>query len=163
MTSSWHVITSPADAVRLAGTTTLEGSLVVELGAGPQLALGSLEEVRGDLDIGCPDLTEVKLDRLRHVAGQLVVIGSGLQRVALPALEEVGQCIEIDRNAELMELELPRLRRIGASLIVENNVKLARLGLPKLVSVGMRLVCDGNSALDPAEWRALVSRFSTSV
>jgi hypothetical protein len=115
----------------------------------------------------CPEAYNLVLDdvaRLQDIAACVTIPGSltievplGLETLALPLLEEVGEELIIRQQGTMTTLQLPALRRTGVALVIDSNAALRQLDLPALESVGQRLTVILNPALEQARFEALTT------
>lgn len=103
----------------------------------------------GDLQIPGPAAAST-LRRLVAVEGNLIVFGTNLEALDLPALRTVSGDVVIKGNSRLKTLSgLERLVWIGGRLIVERNSSMVHLaGLDALASIGGSLHIHQNVAME---------------
>ncbi|MBA2664510.1 MAG: hypothetical protein H0U74_19640 [Bradymonadaceae bacterium] len=134
-----------------------------------------LEDIANDADepdaddtsepAACPEshsITVTEASQLRNVAacrtipGSLVIeVSLGVQSIALPLLEDVGEELVIRLQDATTSLDLSGLRTIGVALVIDENHALDELHLPLLTSVGQRLAVITNNALTSVRFDVL--------
>ncbi len=104
----------PVKVAALRGAVTVEGSLTITTTGA--VALPLLESVRGALIARGP-MSELVLDRLREITGDVIVDAEALRRVSFAALERIGGALSIEHNAGREVALLARsLRTLGGRL-----------------------------------------------
>jgi hypothetical protein len=155
-----------ADVVFVAGDIVVDGTALGNLGD-----LGSLEEVAGTLRLvdnsqlgsvdldgiaalgaievnGNADLTELRLQGLQTVAGDVVITDNdALDRVDLRGLQSAGGAFRLEGNQNLDQLDGDVLGSVGGDLVFEGGL-FSNVDAQELTSVTGSLRLVGNADLD---------------
>lgn len=148
--------------LNLAGLEEVGGTLSVCRNPGlDSVSAPDLAHVGGDLRLeAVAELGLVNLDRVTAVDGRLVVDGTDLLSLTLPALEHAGEVAIggiAPRPSRLTGVALPGLEEVSGDLSVVGQPALVAIGLGNLQGVGGRLLVTDNGSLRTFEAPALAS------
>ncbi len=108
--------------------------------------LANVRHMQRSLRIEIADSLGVAFPLLEDVAGDLTIIGSGVECVSFPRLRQVGGLMTVDLNDALSVIEVQGVQSVGG-LLVSDNGRLANFVMPQLTIAGAGGVIVEDNAL----------------
>ena len=149
-------------ASQLDGSTTLEvpalaivgGTLdLAHQGLSGAIALPQLHRVGGAVRIAQAEVTALSAPVLTQVSG-LVIDGTRIEHLALPALTDAGPFLGLQNNPALIDLALPALHQVIELVVLHDDALTALAGLDNLARATNVTIAD-NAAMAEAALPAL--------
>jgi hypothetical protein len=111
-------------------------------------ALEAFTTIEGNLVVVDSDIENLALPHLHTITGSLLIKeNTDLQSINLPELSTTGGLVYIWKNVSLWGIALPKLKEASSNVVFKDNDLVTQLSLPALEQVGGSLNINGNGAL----------------